>query len=66
VRRGFKDKEKDKDKIKEPESEEKPIEITHVVFVIHGIAQKLYENSIIKNAEELATDLFCFKIYFNV
>ena len=45
--RGFKEKDKGKE-----EPIEKPKEITHLLFVIHGIAQKLWENSVIKNAEE--------------
>lgn len=28
-------------------------EITHLVFVVHGIAQRMYEGGIIKNAEDL-------------
>ena len=27
-------------------------EATHLIFVVHGIAQKLYENSILKCADE--------------
>ncbi len=41
-----------KQKSKENESDDKNIEITHLVFVVHGIAQKLYENSVVKNCEE--------------
>jgi phospholipase DDHD1 len=44
--RGFREKHKDNN------MDEKPSEITHLVFVVHGIAQKLYENSIVKNCEE--------------
>ncbi|RNA34157.1 Phospholipase [Brachionus plicatilis] len=47
IRRGQKEKHKESD------SEEKLPEITHLVFVVHGIAQKLYENSVIKNCEDL-------------
>lgn len=50
IRRGLKEKHKESD------SEEKLPEITHLVFVIHGIAQKLYENSVIKNCEEYSID----------
>jgi phospholipase DDHD1 len=46
IKRGY------KEKSKEAELEEKPKEIGHLVFVVHGIAQKLYENSIVKNCEE--------------
>ena len=28
-------------------------EITHLIFVVHGIAQRMYEGSVIKNAEDL-------------
>jgi hypothetical protein len=52
IRRGFREKGKDPDV-----EEKKPKEITHVVFVIHGIAQKLYENSIIKNADEYVSKI---------
>ncbi|CAF0849369.1 unnamed protein product [Brachionus calyciflorus] len=47
IRRGVKEKHRESD------HDEKPQEITHLIFVIHGIAQKLYENSVIKNCEDL-------------
>lgn len=47
IRRGLKEKHKESD------LEDKPHGITHLIFVIHGIAQKLYENSVIKNCEDL-------------
>jgi len=39
LKRGWKDNSKE-------ESSKKPKEITHLIFVVHGIAQKLYENSV--------------------
>lgn len=47
IKRGMKQKYRDT----EP-AEEKEQEITHLVFVVHGIAQKMYENGIVKNCEE--------------
>ncbi len=48
IKRGFRHP-----KVKETsEQEEKYQEVTHLVFVVHGIAQKMYENGIVKNCEE--------------
>lgn len=56
IKRGFRPKEKEsskeKDKEKESKSEEKPGDVTHLVFVIHGIAQKLFTNNIVKKCDE--------------
>ncbi len=34
------------------EHDDKYQEVTHLVFVVHGIAQKMYENGIVKNCDE--------------
>jgi phospholipase DDHD1 len=34
------------------ETDDNSGDITHLIFVVHGIAQKLYEKSIIKNRDE--------------
>lgn len=47
IKRGYVDK-----KESGTDMDDKPREITHLVFVVHGIAQKLYENSIVKSCEE--------------
>jgi hypothetical protein len=44
------------------DADDKIEEINHVVFVIHGIAQKLYEKSIIKSCEELVNFVVGFKL----
>lgn len=48
IKRGYVDK-----KENGTDMDDKPREITHLVFVVHGIAQKLYENSIVKSCEDL-------------
>lgn len=42
-----------KNKVKDTEPEEKPQDVTHLVFVVHGIAQKMYENGIVKNCKDI-------------
>lgn len=41
-----------KQKDSNAEGDGKFTEVTHLVFVVHGIAQKLYENSIVKCCDE--------------
>lgn len=53
IKRGLKVKTPKSSENDSADNEEKEQEITHLVFVIHGIAQKMYENGIVKNCDDL-------------